>query len=235
METLKLIITFYITIKICTWPIKFLAIIIAYTIFYIKEYKENNKKIVNRPIELNYYKKIGKKWEERLTKIIKYEIGESCRILNNLYIPRYNGYTTEIDILLIDDTGLYCIECKNYQGWIFGKKTEKYWMQTFPNGERYRFYNPYLQNKSHVKYLQNIITNAPIYNIVVFSNKCDLKNLTLDENITQEYQFKNLLKWYREHPKILNNNQIDQIYTYLLRFKNVNDEVKQKHIENIKK
>ena len=38
------------------------------------------------------------------------------RILYNCYIPKPDGGTTEIDIILIHETGIYVIESKNYKG-----------------------------------------------------------------------------------------------------------------------
>lgn len=40
--------------------------------------------------------------------------------LFNCYIPKRNGGTTEIDFILIHETGIYIFESKNYGGWIYG-------------------------------------------------------------------------------------------------------------------
>ena len=64
-----------------------------------------------------------------------------CKFLFNLYIPRKNGATSEIDIVMLHPKGLFVIESKNYSGWIFGKEYQKQWVETFPNGDKYRFYN----------------------------------------------------------------------------------------------
>lgn len=205
-------------------PILFYVIITWLIISQIA--KKNNNKI--------YTYQPGKAWEEELSKIIIQEIGENCRILNNLYIPKENGSTTEIDIVIIDHTGLYCIECKDYSGWIFGKKTDTYWTTTYRNGEKHKLYNPYFQNENHIKYLKTIIPNKKINNIVVFSDNCKLKNIILDENITQEYQFRNLLKWYRDDQQRISIEEMQDIYLKLLKYTNVSEEIKQKHITDIK-
>ena len=54
-----------------------------------------------------------------------------CKILMNLEIP--NGYrkTTEIDLLLIHETGFYVFEVKHYKGTIYGSADGKVWTQYF--------------------------------------------------------------------------------------------------------
>lgn len=42
------------------------------------------------------------------------------RFLFNLYIPKLDGGTTEIDVVLIHPGGLFVFESKNFSGWIFG-------------------------------------------------------------------------------------------------------------------
>lgn len=40
-------------------------------------------------------------------------------MLRNIYVP-YNGKTSEIDVLMIREKGIFVFESKNYSGWIFG-------------------------------------------------------------------------------------------------------------------
>lgn len=41
------------------------------------------------------------------------------RLMTNLYLPKEDGTTTEIDLIMIAESGIYVIESKNYSGWIF--------------------------------------------------------------------------------------------------------------------
>lgn len=56
------------------------------------------------------------------------------RYLFNLYIPKSNGETTELDVVLLHESGIYVFESKNYSGWIFGTESQQYWTQTLPTG-----------------------------------------------------------------------------------------------------
>lgn len=49
-------------------------------------------------------------------------------------MPKTNGETTEIDLILIHETGIYVIESKNYKGWIFESEEQKNWIQTLAAG-----------------------------------------------------------------------------------------------------
>ncbi len=44
--------------------------------------------------------------------------------LQNLYIPRSDGNTSEIDVLYLTQKGLFVIESKNYSGFIFGSENQ---------------------------------------------------------------------------------------------------------------
>lgn len=50
------------------------------------------------------------------------------------------------------------------------------------NGRRHKehFYNPIMQNHSHIKHLQALFEEPiPMHSIIVFSERCTLKNITI--------------------------------------------------------
>ena len=100
------------------------------------------------------------------------------RYLFNLYLPKENGETTEVDVILLHESGIYVFESKNYSGWIFGTESQQYWTQTLQAGkgssQKNRFFNPIIQNKVHLKWLQNFLMDKtlPFYSYIVFSERC---------------------------------------------------------------
>ena len=66
-------------------------------------------------------------------------------VLKNLYVPT-NGRTSEIDILMIHEKGIFVFESKNYSVLIFGSADQLNWTQCLPNGDKNKFYNPVRQN-----------------------------------------------------------------------------------------
>jgi hypothetical protein len=110
------------------------------------------------------------------------------KFLFNLYIPKLDGGTTEIDIVLIHPRGLFVLESKNFSGWIFGNEAHDFWTQTLPSSRgvaahKERFFNPIRQNAKHVVNLRRVVDVAsPIWSIIVFSDRCDFKDLTVSED-----------------------------------------------------
>jgi len=104
------------------------------------------------------------------------------RFLFNCYVPKDDGTTSEIDVILLHTSGIYVFESKNYSGWIFGTESQRSWTQSFPNGRKEKFYNPLMQNNGHMKWLQNYLPGIPEYafrSIIVFSERCSLKKINL--------------------------------------------------------
>lgn len=107
------------------------------------------------------------------------------RFLFNCYLPKEDGETTEADVILLHESGIYVFESKNYSGWIFGSENQTYWTQTLPAGrsgiQKYRFFNPIIQNEVDIKCLQRILNEPtiPFYSYIVFGDNCTLKDVTL--------------------------------------------------------
>lgn len=103
-------------------------------------------------------------------------------ILTNLYLPKKDGTTTEIDLLMITKYGFFVVESKNYSGWVFGNEKHRYWTQTFPNRAKFKFFNPIWQNKGHISALKEVLgieEDSLVQSLIVFGNECTLKNITV--------------------------------------------------------
>ena len=66
------------------------------------------------------------------------------KFLFNLYLPKEDGTTSEIDMLFITTKGAFVIESKNLSGYISGNPDEFWWNQKFSNNISFKFYNPIL-------------------------------------------------------------------------------------------
>ena len=94
---------------------------------------------------------------------------DGAKFLFNIYLPKDDDTTTELDVIMISPKGVFVFESKNYSGWIFGSDKDPYWMQTLPTGKKStkkKFYNPVWQNKKHIeslkKSLVKIFRYAPL-------------------------------------------------------------------------
>lgn len=101
---------------------------------------------------------------------------DQYRVLNNVTIPTPKG-SSQIDHLVVSVYGIFVIETKNYDGWIYGGEHAEYWTQNI-YGNKYQLYNPILQNAGHVRALRRVLKEfapIPIMPIVAFSGKADIK------------------------------------------------------------
>ncbi len=166
------------------------------------------------------------------------------KFLFNCYIPKSENQTTEIDVMLIHHSGIFVFESKNYSGWIFGNEKSDYWTQTLPVkrgvSHKERFYSPIKQNDLHIECLRKIIGNdVPIYSIIVFSERCTLKEVSVNTpnvHVIKRNQISMTVSGMLLHnQQRLNTDEIKEIYQKLYPYTQVSEEVKKQHIANLKK
>ena len=185
----------------------------------------------------------GKYGEYLIYKSLKTFEVIGAKFLFNVYIPKKDEETTEIDVLMISRKGIFVFESKNYSGWIFGTDNQRYWYQTLPEGRRKshkeKFYNPIFQNNTHVKYLKSLLgDNIPFYSIIAFSDRCTLKNINIQNsnvNVINRHQVYSLVSSiYNSNPiDSLTDAQVEEVYNILYPYTQVRESTKLLHIYNI--
>ncbi len=102
-------------------------------------------------------------------------------VLKNVYVP-IKGKTTEIDLLMIHEKGIFVFESKNYSGWIFGNAEQLNWTQSLRGGQKNQFYNPIRQNRTHIKALADYLglPEDAFMSYIIFSERCTLKKVPTD-------------------------------------------------------
>ena len=97
------------------------------------------------------------------------------RLIENVTLP-VGGETTQIDHLVVSPYGIFVIETKNMKGWIFGQPNQAQWTQVIYRFKQ-KFQNPLLQNKMHVKAVQDLLGLEPdqVHNVVLFVGTCTFK------------------------------------------------------------
>jgi len=163
------------------------------------------------------------------------------KILANLYVPKTDGSTTEIDLVLVNSTGIYVIESKNLNGVISGHEKEIMWTQSFGGGRKYKFYNPFLQNLGHINALKRILgkERQGLFSCIVFgSQSCFNKVLTSssDAIITNRGNLRNrLTKELQNRPKVFSKAEIDETGAILEKYAHADKATKQMHRKLLKK
>lgn len=186
-------------------------------------------KAVAQPAINNYKGKVG---EAKVDSILNPWIFNKVehRQINNLILMDDNGKSHQIDHIEIRQNGIFCIETKNYIGWIFGGENQDKWTQCLYTGEKHQFTNPLKQNKSHIYHMSKVLGKKYRINSVVVmvqnnADKVDLPNVVNLDN----------LKWYLKNFEDGTNysiEEMDEIYNKLL---NAATEMNNKeHVQNIR-
>ena len=167
------------------------------------------------------------------------QVMPNAMFIQNAYIPKQGNEFSEIDILMIDKTGIFIFEVKNITGRISGDWTnDDHLLVEHPNGKTYSLYNPVKQNSSHFKNLRNVsgLETKMFRNIIVLGD-----HALFDFKTTPPYaricQIKSLLininKLQQKYPVLIEEHQIEQIYSTFFKFLKRNDDKVNTHIQNV--
>lgn len=220
-----------------------LLILFLYYQFKNSQYKKTDYYIQTQNHFFRVYTDKGLYGEYLTWKYLK-KLSGYKKYLFNCYVPKDNGETTEIDVILLHESGIYVFESKNYSGWIFGTETQPYWTQTLPTGRgqsrKEHFFNPILQNNVHIKWLcQTLHQNPTVFrSYIVFSDHCTLKKITLTSGkhyvLNRHRLFSAVSTDAKTHLGCLSQQEIDSIYNKLYPLTQADASLKAAHINNIK-
>lgn len=222
-----------------------IAIVILLAIFIVKNknYKNGAYYQSTKIPLLSLNRDIGKFGEYLTYKNLRYFEKNGAKFLFNVYIPKSNGETTEIDVLMLSQKGIFVFESKNYSGWIFGNENQKNWYQTLSYGKgkihKESFYNPIMQNHSHIKHLKALINeDIPMHSIIVFSERCTLKDITIESSeihVIKRNQLTNTVSnLYKSLSQdIMTDDEVINLYNKLYPYTQVTEKQKMQHIANI--
>lgn len=221
------------------------AIAIIVIIVRYRNYKKSSYYLITKTTPIQLYFDKGRLGEYLTYKNLNSAEKNGAKFLFNIYLPKGEEETTEIDVLMIHAKGLFVFESKNYSGWIFGSEQQKNWYQTLPQGRgrshKESFYNPIMQNRAHIKHLKTLVTeDIPIHSIVTFSERCTLKKIEVKSEdvcvIKRDMVYDTVAGiCAKSETAVLSNEQISGIYDKLYPYTQVSNAIKEQHIQNIEK
>lgn len=222
-----------------------MLIILLYFISFIPKYITYDKSEYKKRSGNSFVKTIFNKgnYGEFLTFSYLEKLPDYKKLLTNVYITKKDGKTTEIDLIMLHETGIYVFESKNYSGWIFGDEKNKTWTQTLNGNQKNKFFNPIWQNNTHINALSFILPELEHYifkSYIIFSERCTLKKINIVSKDVQVINRQNLLKTInidiKYSDKILSKEKLDELfYRHLLPLSLATDEIKKRHIQDILK
>jgi len=129
-------------------------------------------------------------------------------LVNNVTLPTEDG-TTQIDHILLTETGIFIIETKHYSGWIFGDPHNAKWTQVIYKMKN-RFKNPLHQNYLHIKTVQSLfkLPESIYTGIAVFTGSAEFKT-KLGPNVLYLNQLLSFIE--QPHEKVLDERQMAYI------------------------
>jgi len=115
--------------------------------------------------------------ETRLSREIRaHFVGPDYHLMNHITLPLRDG-TTQVDHILVSRFGIFVIETKNYNGWIFANSKQANWTQVLFH-RKSQFQNPIFQNLRHVRAVQELLDFLPadcVKSVVVFTGEAEFK------------------------------------------------------------
>lgn len=131
-------------------------------------------------------------------------------IFHNLYLAKNNGQFSQIDVVVATQVGIIVFEVKDYSGWIYGNGKQNKWTEVldysnvnyrfspFYSRKKYRFYNPIMQNQTHISLLKRALNeDVPYYSVIVFYGSSELQDISfVPENtfVTKDYRIYEVLQ-----------------------------------------
>lgn len=116
--------------------------------------------------------------------------------LHNVTLNTPDG-TTQIDHVFISPFGVFVLETKNMQGWIFGGEHQAQWTQKIYRNT-YRFQNPLRQNYKHLKALEATlgVDMAHLHSVITFVGGSTFKT-AMPAHVTQGIGFVRYIKSFQ--------------------------------------
>ena len=133
---------------------------------------------------------------------------KAYRRVHNVTLQTQDG-TTQIDHIFISRFGIFVVETKNIQGWIFGGERQAQWTQKIYK-KTFKFQNPLRQNYKHVKALEALLDVPPdtIQSVVVFTGSSTFKT-PMPTNVTQEGGYIRFIKSFQA--PVLSEHEVEAI------------------------
>ena len=182
-------------------------------------------------------KKHVPKWKGKAGgKLVKRILGKldptSYYVLHDVTVHTEYGDTTQIDHIVIAETGVFVIEMKNYEGWIYGSEKSARWTQGIFR-KKSSFQNPFRQNYKHIKAIEWLMEQQlPCISIAAFHPKCSLKRVNVhskDKHTLYYNDLKTCIESYIE-PQ-LTIDEVQHIYQTILQANIMDKDIEKKHVK----
>ena len=190
-----------------------------------------------KPREMSLAEAIGEIGENRMMTVLKSSLplgGDlGYRIVRNLMFETPTG-TTQLDFTIVSAFGIFIVEVKNYQGWIFGDPSQQHWTQCVGGGRKFQFQNPIRQNFRHLAVMSEK-TGIPqnlIFPVIAFGNECEFKT-EMPANVVHFNEVASYIQKF--DTVVIKPEQLTEIMETFLSWDNdIDAKKKREHVQNLR-
>ncbi|AJI08413.1 nuclease-related domain-containing protein [Bacillus cereus] len=174
----------------------------------------------------------GKAGEKLVKRILSKLDPKSYFVLHNVTVYTEYGDTTQIDHIVIAETGVFVVETKNYEGWINGSEKAARWTQGIFR-KKSSFQNPFRQNYKHIKAIEWVMEQQlQCISIAAFHPKCSLKRVDVHSKGKHALYYNDLKSCIESYTEVqLTNDEVQHIYQTMLRANIDDKDIKKKHVK----
>lgn len=174
----------------------------------------------------------GKVGEKLVKRILSKLDPKSYYVLHNVTVYTEYGDTTQIDHIVIAETGVFVIETKNYEGWVYGNEKSARWTQGIFK-KKSSFQNPFRQNYKHIKAIEWVMEQQlPCISIAAFHPKCSLKRVDVHSKGKHALYYNDLKSCIESYTEVqLTNDEVQHIYQTMLRANITDQDIEKKHMK----
>lgn len=161
-------------------------------------------------------------------------------VLHDVLIDGNDGFTSQIDLVLVGNKGIYVVEMKMFDDAKIYGDTQKTKWNYYKNGRKYEIYSPLKQNLKHIKYLKSFLKDfgdIPFFSIITMV--CD------DFKISGEYGENTIVcnslpameraiyKIADGKPEVFDDAKKKEIFEYIKTNQHIGREARQDHKQRV--
>ena len=164
----------------------------------------------------------------------------SALVLHDVLIDGADGYTSQIDLVLVGNRGIYVIEMKSFaDAKIYGDTMKSKWYY-YSHGKKYEIYSPLRQNKKHVEYLKTFLKDfgdVPVFSIITmvcddFKISGEKDNFTMICNSLPAME-RAIYNIAENKPEVFDDAKKQKIFDYIKNNQHIGKDARKEHKQNV--
>jgi hypothetical protein len=180
---------------------------------------------------------------ESLTKIYS-ELSFDGLVLRDILIDGSDGFTSQIDLIIVGNMGVCVIEVKNYvDAKIYGDAKRSKW-NYYKHGKKYEIYSPLQQNKKHIEYLKSFLKDfgeVPCFSVVAMIcddlkisgeiNKANMMDTAVCSSLPAMKKAIGMI--LEDKPIVFDDAKTQAIFDYIKNNQHIGKEARREHKKNV--